>query len=58
MAPLRVFAKVIIQWCWKFDLEWNELVQDDVSRAYTNWKDNMGLLSQLNIPRKVLRVHL
>ena len=58
IAPVLVVAKVIIQSCWKLDLEWNDAVPDDVSRAYTNWKDDMGLLSQLKIPRKMLPTHL
>ena len=57
-APVLVVAKVIIPSCWKLDLEWNNAVPDDVSRAYTNWKDDMSSLSQLKIPRKVLPTHL
>ena len=33
IAPVLVVAKVIIQSCWKLDLEWNDAVPDDVSRA-------------------------
>ena len=58
IAPVLVVAKVIIHSCWKLDLEWNDAVPDDVSRAYTNWKDDMSSLSQLKIPRKVLPTHL
>ena len=58
IAPILVVAKVIIQSCWKLDLEWNDAVPDDVSRAYINWKDDMSSLSQLKIPRKVLPTHL
>ena len=58
IAPVLVIAKVIIQSCWKLDLEWNDAVPDDVSREYTNWKDDMSSLSQLKIPRKVLPTHL
>ena len=58
IAPVLVVAKVIIQSCWKLDLEWNDAVPNDVSRAYTNWKDDMSALSQLKIPRKVLPTHL
>ena len=58
IAPVLVVAKVIIQSCWKLDLEWNDAVPDDGSRAYTNWKDDMSSLSQLKIPRKVLPTHL
>ena len=58
IAPVLVVAKVIIQSCWKLDLEWNDAVPDDVSRAYTSWKDDMSALSQLKIPRKVLPTHL
>ena len=58
IAPVLVVAKVIIQSCWKLDLEWNDAVPNDVSRAYTNWKDDMSSLSQLKIPRKVLPTHL
>ena len=58
IAPVLVVAKVIIQSCWKLDLEWNDAVPNDVSRAYSKWKDDMGSLSQLKIPRKVLPIHL
>ena len=58
IAPVLVVAKVIIQSCWKLDLEWNDAVPNDVSRAYTSWKDDMTALSQLKIPRKVLPTHL
>ena len=58
IAPVLVVAKVIIQSCCKLDLEWNDAVPDDVSRAYTNWKDDISSLSQLKIPRKVLPTHL
>ena len=58
IAPVLVVAKVIIQSCWKLDLEWNDAVPDDVSRAYTNWRDDMASLSQLKIPRKLLPTHL
>ena len=58
IASVLVVAKAIIQSCWKLDLEWNDAVPDDVSRAYTNWKDDMSSLSQLKIPRKVLPTHL
>ena len=58
IAPVLVVAKTIIQSCWKLDLEWNDAVPNDVSRAYTKWKDDMGSLSQLKIPRKVLPIHL
>ena len=58
IAPVLVVAKVIIQSCWKLDLEWNDAVPDDVSRAYINWKDDLSSLSQLKIPRKVLPTHL
>ena len=58
IAPVLVLAKVIIYSCWKLDLEWNDTVPDDVSRAYTNWKDDMSSLSELKIPRKVLPTHL
>ena len=58
IAPILVVAKIIIQSCWKLDLEWNDTVPDDVSRAYTNWKDGMDSLLQLKIPRKVLQTHL
>ena len=58
IAPVVVVAKVIIQSCWKLDLEWKDAVPDDVSRAYTNWKDDMCSLSQFNIPRKVPQTHL
>ena len=58
IVPVLVVAKIIIQSCWKLDLEWNDTVPDDVSRAYTNWKDGMGSLSQFKIPRKVLPIHL
>ena len=58
IAPVFVVAKVIIQSCWKLDLEWNDAVPDDVSRAYTNGKDGIGWLSQLKIPWKVLPTHL
>ena len=57
IAPVLVVAKVIIQSCWKLDLEWNDAVPDDVSRVYTSWKDDMSALSQLKIPRKVLPTH-
>ena len=57
-APVLVVAKVINQSCWKLDLECNDAVPDDNSRAYTNWKDDMSSLSQLKIPRKVLPTHL
>ena len=57
VAPVLVVAKVIIQSCWKLDLGWNDAVPDDVSRAYTSWKDDMSALSQLKIPRKVLPTH-
>ena len=56
IAPVLVVAKVIIQSCWKLDLEWNDAVPNDVTRAYTKWKDDMGSLSQLKIPRKVLPI--
>ena len=36
IAPVLVVAKVIIQSCWKLDLEWNDAVPDDMSQAYTN----------------------
>ena len=52
IAPVLVVAKVIIQSCWKLDLEWNDAVPDDVSRAYTSCKDDMSSLSQLKIPRR------
>ena len=58
IAPVLVVAKVIIQSCWKLDIEWNDAVPDDVSRAYTNWKDDMSSLSQLKIPQRVLPTHL
>ena len=58
IAPVLVVAKVIIQSCWKLDLEWNDAVPDDVSRVYTNWEDDMSSLSQLKIPLKVLPTHL
>ena len=58
IAPVLVVAKVIIQSCWKLDLESNDAVPDDVSRAYKNWKDDMSSLSQLKLPRKVLPTHL
>ena len=58
IAPVLVVAKVIIQSCWQLDIEWNDAVQDDVSRAYTNWKDDMSSLSQLKIPQRVLPTHL
>ena len=58
IAPVLVVAKVIIQSCWKLDLEWNDAVPDDVSRAYTSWKNDMSALSQLKIPGKVLSTHL
>ena len=58
IAPVLVVAKVILQSCWKLDLEWNDANPDDVSRAYTNWRDDMGSLSQLKKPRKVLPTHL
>ena len=58
IAPVLVLAKVIIQCCWKLDLEWNDAVPDDVSRAYTTWKDDMSSLSQLKIPRKVVPTYL
>ena len=58
IAPVLVGAKVIIQSCWKLDLEWNDAVPDDVSLAYTNWKDGMSLLSELKIPRKFPPTHL
>ena len=58
IAPVLVVAKVNIQSCWKLDLEWNDAVPDDVSRAYLNWKDDMSSLSQLKVPRKVLPTHL
>ena len=58
IAPVLVVTKVIIQSCWKLDLEWNDAVPDDVSRAYTSWKDDMRALSQVKIPRRVLPTHL
>ena len=39
IAPVLVVAKVIIQSCWKMALECNDAVPDDVSRAYTHWKE-------------------
>ena len=38
--PVLVVAKVIIQSCWKLDLEWDNAIPDDVSRAYANWKND------------------
>ena len=32
ISQVLVVAKVIIQSCWKLDLEWNDAVPDDVSR--------------------------
>ena len=58
IAPVLVVAKVIIQSCWKLDLEWNDAFPDDESRAFINWKDDMSSLSQLKIPRKGLPTHL
>ena len=58
IAPVLVVDKVVIQSCWKLDLEWNDAVPDEVSRAYANWKDDMSSLSELKIPRKVLPTHL
>ena len=58
IAPVLLVAKVNIQSCWKLDFELNDAVPDDVSRAYTNWKDDMVSLSKLNIPRKELPTHL
>ena len=58
IAPVLVVAKVDIQSCWKFNLAWNDALPDDVSWAYTNWKDDMGSLSHLKILQKVLSTHL
>ena len=52
ITPVLVVAKVIIQSCWKLDHEWNDAVPDDVSRAYTSWKNDMSALSQLKIPER------
>ena len=58
ITPVLIVDKVIIWWCWKLDIEWNDAVPDDVSRAYTNFKDDIGSLSQFITPQKVLLTHL
>ena len=58
IASVLEVANVVIQPYWKLDFEWNDAVPDDLSREYTNWKDDMGSLSQLKTTRKVLSSHL
>lgn len=54
LAPLTFFAKHLIQYLWTLGLEWDESPPDDVLQIWGKYKNELPLLSEINITRQLI----
>ena len=53
-CPATLQAKLMLQKSWSLELNWDAEWDDEGKRAFWNWKQQLGILSQVRIPRCVL----
>ncbi|XP_011859594.1 PREDICTED: uncharacterized protein LOC105557062 [Vollenhovia emeryi] len=53
IGPILITAKITMQQLWKIKLGWDEIVSDEISRAWTNYYGDLPELNNLRIPRNV-----
>ena len=57
IAPLIVRAKILVQQAWIQKLQWDETVPATLALKWNQLRDDFRLISQLQIPRKVVVSH-
>ena len=50
-APSIVKAKILLQRCWEQRLDWDDPVPSSIHDAWYNWRSELHLLTQKQIPR-------
>ena len=51
IGPVMLPAKRVMQKTWKLKLHWDEKLPEDLLNGWKKWKDELVLLSHVNIPR-------
>lgn len=54
LAPVTFFTKTLIQKLWSSHMDWDQQPPDEIIRIWTRYKNEMHLLSQIDLPRKIL----
>ncbi|XP_074031851.1 uncharacterized protein [Leptinotarsa decemlineata] len=53
LAPLSFFAKHLIKYLWILGLEWDQLPPPEVVERWSQYKQELSLLSEIKIPRHI-----
>ncbi|XP_057333711.1 uncharacterized protein LOC130672924 [Microplitis mediator] len=51
LGPVIVYAKIIIQLCWKLGVTWDESVPLDIHNMWVSYRDQLPSLERLSFPR-------
>ncbi|XP_073955670.1 uncharacterized protein [Choristoneura fumiferana] len=53
ISPVVAYMKLLIQECWKLQLDWDDEVPDSIVSKWENFHKELPLLSELKIPRHI-----
>ena len=53
MTPATLKSKLLIQECWKLNLDWKDKIPDEITAPWEKWAETIPDLGQLEIPRVV-----
>ena len=51
VCPVVLEAKKILQRLWKLNLGWDDLIPEDLQSLWNEWKCELAVLSQVQVPR-------
>ncbi|XP_031635623.1 uncharacterized protein LOC116348696, partial [Contarinia nasturtii] len=51
ICPIVISAKILIQEMWKQKLDWDQVVSDEISSKWLKTKNELHLISQIQLPR-------
>lgn len=53
IGPVTAFMKLLVQECWKLNLDWDSPVPSSISQQFEQFRKELAYLEQLKIPRHV-----
>lgn len=58
VAPVTVYAKIIMQTIWKQNLKWDEVVPNAILSVWSTFVEKLRVLAKINIPRCIFGQHI
>lgn len=54
LGPIIILGKLMIQNLWKISLDWDDLVPEDIAHQWITFRDQLTVVGQIKIPRKMI----